>query len=150
MRKFASVLACLAAALTAGQASAHHSFAKFDMGKTVAITGTIRDFQWVNPHSWIHMTVQRADGSVEEWAMECGSPNMMIRWGWKASDIKPGQKVTIDVHPARDGDHQGAVYLVFLPNGKVLADPMGRQTRSREFAEGPPPTPSKPTGTPYN
>jgi hypothetical protein len=134
----------------AGPASAHHSFGRFDMQKTVAITGTVKEFVWANPHSWLYVIVPKKNGGSEEWAFECSSPNMMIRWGWHAADIKPGDRITIDTHPARDGQLLGATFAVYLPNGKVLADPMGRTVRSEAFAEAPPAVPSKPTGVPYN
>jgi len=144
-----TVLLALCAAAVTGPAAAHHSFAMFDMGKTVAISGTVKDWVWANPHSWLYVTVQKPNGTTEDWGFEASSPNMMIRWGWNASDINVGDKVTVDTHPARDGKHVGSVYAVFLANGKVLADPMGRQVRGRELAEGPPSLPTKPTGTPY-
>lgn len=133
----------------AGMADAHHSFATFDMQKTLAISGTVKEFVWANPHSWIYMIVTKADGTREEWGAECSSPNMMIRWGWNRSDIKVGDKITIDMHPSRDGRHFGSVYAVFLANGHVLADPMGRRVTGDDLAKGPPPLPTKPTGTPY-
>lgn len=133
----------------AGVSVAHHSFAAFDMQKTLAISGTVREFVWANPHSWIYLVATKADGTSEEWALECSSPNMMIRWGWNHRDIKPGDKITIDVHPSRDGRPFGSVFAVFLGNGRVLADPMGRRVTGDDLAKGPPSLPEKPTGTPY-
>jgi len=99
----------------AGPASAHHSFGRFDMQKTLAITGTVKEFVWANPHSWLYLTVAKKNGDTEVWAFECSSPNMMIRWGWHAADLKPGDKITIDTHPARDGQLLGATFAIYLP-----------------------------------
>lgn len=139
-----------AAALgVAGMTDAHHSFATFDMRKTIAISGTVTKWVWANPHSWIYMNVPKPDGSTEPWAFECSSPNMMIRWGWHFSDIKVGDKLTIDMHPSRDGSRAGSVFAVYLANGHVLADPMGRQVTGDDLAKGAPGLPAKPTGVPY-
>ena len=132
-----------------GMSSAHHSFAHFDMNRTIAVTGKVSKWVWANPHAWIYMDVRKADGSTESWAFECSSPNMMIRWGWHYSDIKEGDSLTIDAHPARDGSRQASVYAVFLSDGRVRADPMGRRVTGDDLAKGPPSLPTAPTGEPY-
>ena len=149
IKTFLALTIATAGLLGAGVSGAHHSFAAFDMQSTVALPGTVKQFVWANPHAWIYVTATKADGSSEEWALECSSPNMMIRWGWNRSDIKVGDKITIDMHPNRDGRHVGSVYAVFLADGRVLADPMGRRVTGDDLATGPPPLPEKPTGTPF-
>ena len=151
MRARTTWLACLGVAsiISGGPSVAHHSFATFDVTKTVAITGTVTKWVWANPHSWVYMAVAKADGTHEDWAFECSSPNMMIRWGWHYKDIKVGDKITIDVHPSRDGGHWGSVYAVYLASGRVVADPMGRRVTGDDLAKGAPQVPDKPTGTPY-
>jgi Family of unknown function (DUF6152) len=144
-----TVTALIMACLWSSVSSAHHSFATFDMAKTLSVTGTVKEWVWANPHSWIYLMVPKADGTQEEWAFECSSPNMMSRWGWKYSDIKVGDKLIIDTHPARDGKFHGSVYAVFLPSGKTLVEPMGELVTGDQLAEGPPTTPTKPTGIPY-
>lgn len=137
-----------AAALYVPAASAHHSFGKFDMMKLTTLNGTVRDWKWVNPHTWLTLTVVKADGSTEDWALVGSSPNMMARWGWNASDIRVGDKVSIDVHAGRDGEHIGALKNVFLPAGKVLTDPAG--STGQELAGGAPAVPpTKPVGDLY-
>ena len=132
-------------------AEAHHSFAMFDMKKTLAIEGKVVEWAWVNPHSWLYLEVTREDGSVERWAFECSSPNMMIRWGWNHDDIQLGDIVTVDTHPAVNGDHVGSLYALFLPDGRVLADPMGRQVTGEQLATGLDEIalPTEPTGEAY-
>ena len=143
------VLLTAATVGVAGSALAHHSFAMFDVAKTIVIRGTVKEFAWVNPHSWLYVIAQKADGTSEEWALECSSPNMMIRWGWNARDLKPGDKVAVDIHPSRDGRHVGSVFAVYLADGRVLADPMGRTGVSGDdLARGKPKTPTQPIGEP--
>jgi hypothetical protein len=142
------VAAVAAVALQPTTASAHHSFGKFDMMKLTTLNGTVRDWKWANPHSWLTLTVVKADGSSEEWALVGSSPNMMARWGWNASDIRVGDKLTVDVHAGRDGERIGAIKNVFLPNGKVLTDPAGSNGQELSSA-GPAAPPSKPEGELY-
>jgi Family of unknown function (DUF6152) len=116
-------LQCLVAALALGltaTASAHHSFARFDRTKTVVLTGTVKDFQWTNPHAWIQLNVTDAKGRITEWGAESGSPNMMVRSGWKKSLLKPGDKVIVTVNPLRDGGPNGSLVTITLADGTVL------------------------------
>ena len=139
-------------ALAAGAASAHHSFARFDTTKLVAVHGTVTDWVWSNPHCWLYLTVKRANGTTERWGLEGGSPNMLIRWGWNYADIKKGDEISVDVHPARDGQHIASMQTIFARGGKVLRDSMGqaRPVTGDELETGlaeKPPT--KPQGVPY-
>ena len=115
--RYAALTLALGASLAA---SAHHSFAVFDRTKTVQLTGTVSDFQWTNPHAWIQVMVPDAKGRLTEWGVECGSPNMMLRSGWKKSLLKPGDKVTAIVNPLRDGKPNGALVTITLADGTVL------------------------------
>ena len=126
--KKVSVVGCLTliALLTAGTAAAHHSAAMFDRDKQVSLAGTIVQFEWTNPHSWIQIDVPNENGSVERWSVECNSPNNLVRMGWKSTSLKPGDKVTILIHPLRNGDKGGSFLSVTLPDGSVLADPAYR------------------------
>jgi Family of unknown function (DUF6152) len=99
--------------------SAHHSFAVFDRTRTVVLTGTVKEFQWTNPHAWIQIDVPDAKGHLTEWGAECGSPNMMVRSGWKKSLLKPGDKVVITVNPLRDGRPNGSLITIKLADGTV-------------------------------
>jgi len=106
--------------LPAAGALAHHSFGAFDMQKEAAIAGTVKVYQWTNPHVWIHIDVTNAKGQVEEWAFETASPNVIGRRGWSRNTLKPGDKVTIVYHPILDGKHGGALMSITLPSGKKL------------------------------
>jgi len=123
----------LAAALLAGTpfvtltAVAHHSFAMFDRDKEVTLVGTVREFQWTNPHAFIEMDVPDAKGAAEKWSIELNSPNNLTRQGWKSSMLKAGDKVSVTMNPLRDGKKGGLFVSVVLPDGKVIKDPTRRQ-----------------------
>ena len=115
--------AALAAALLVVPAAAHHSFAMFDQTKTVVLKGTVTEFQWTNPHSFIEMDVPGAGGKTDHWGIELNSPNNLTRQGWKSTSLKPGDKVVLLMNPLRDGSKGGLFVSVMLPDGKVLGDP---------------------------
>jgi len=115
--------ALVLAALLAAPALAHHSFAMFDQSRQVTLQGTVHEFQWTNPHAWIHLDVARGDGGVDLWRVELNSPNNLRRQGWRASVLKPGDKVTLVLNPLKDGTHGGLFVAVTLADGTVLGDP---------------------------
>ena len=98
---------------------AHHSAAMFDNQKTMELTGTVKEFQWTNPHVWIQVNVEKA-GVKEEWSVEGGSPNSLSRNGWRKSTFTPGAAVTIRVNPMRDGTHAGNFVGAKFADGKTL------------------------------
>jgi uncharacterized protein DUF6152 len=102
---------------------AHHSFAMFDQSRQVTLKGTVREFQWTNPHAWIHLDVPNADGVKDTWQVELNSPNNLKRQGWKSSSIKPGDQVTLVLNPLKDGSKGGLFVSITLPDGSVLGDP---------------------------
>jgi hypothetical protein len=104
----------------ASTALAHHSFAVFDRTKKVTLTGTVKDFQWTNPHTWIQVDVPGDQGQSTEWGVECGSPNMMARTGWKKTTLKPGDRITVIVNPLLDGRTNGSLVTITLADGTVL------------------------------
>ena len=106
----------LLAALTAPPALAHHSFAMFDSGTEVRLTGTVREFQWTNPHSWLQLQVERG-GTTVEYSIELGSPNSMSRRGWRRTTFRPGDKITAVINPMRDGSPGGALVYALDANG---------------------------------
>ena len=101
-------------------ASAHHSFAPFDLTMEKTITGTVSRFEWTNPHSWIWVDVPNEKGGVDSWAVEGMSPNYLARRGWTKTTLKPGDKVTIAVRPLRNGEHGGMFVRATLGDGRVL------------------------------
>jgi hypothetical protein len=119
-------LACIAVAMSAIPAFAHHSFAMFDAEKKVTLEGTVKEFQWTNPHSWILMTVANAQGQPEQWAIEMGGPSGLARQGWVPKTLTPGMKVQAVIHPLRDGTAGGQFMAVTLPDGTQMGNPDGR------------------------
>lgn len=95
--------------LVAAPVFAHHSFATFDDQKTVTLDGTVKEFQWSNPHSWIQIVVKDDSGNDVEWSVEGGSPSQLSRAGWKRKSLQAGDKATVVIHPLRDGTHGGSL-----------------------------------------
>ena len=88
------------------QALGHHSGAMFDDQKLLTLNGTVKAFQWSNPHCWIQVQVAGPEGPVE-WSVEMGSPSLLLRGGWKPRTLKVGDTIVVVVHPMRDGTHGG-------------------------------------------
>jgi len=105
--------------IPAGTALAHHSYAMFEMNKTVALQGSVVKFKWQNPHAFIEMDVT-VKGKTERWAIEMTSPNNLANEGWKRSSLKPGEKVSLKVHPLRDGSKGGSFVAVKKADGSTL------------------------------
>jgi hypothetical protein len=118
--KKVSVWTVLAALALAAPVYAHHSFAMFDAAVEKTLEGTVKEFQWTNPHAWVQLMVTAPDGKVTEWAIECASPNALKRQGWRGTSIKSGDRVTLIVHPLKNGEAGGSLVLVTLPDGKQL------------------------------
>jgi hypothetical protein len=114
------LLTCALLAGMALPAMAHHSFSMFDDRKEVVLKGTVKEFQWSNPHTWIQLNVTDASGKVVEWSIEGGSPNLVGRQGWKRNTFKPGDQVEITVHPMRDGQPGGSFMRAVLADGRKL------------------------------
>jgi hypothetical protein len=108
-----------AMAAFAVQARAHHSFAMFDHEKAITVTGTLKEFEFTNPHCWLHVDVVDATtGRTLEWAFEMGSVGQIAAQGWKADTVKPGDKITIEAHPMKDGSRGGQYMSATLSDGR--------------------------------
>jgi hypothetical protein len=117
------ISAAIALSLTAGAAApalAHHSFAMFDFQASKTVTGTVEQFDWTNPHTFIWLQVPTANGGSERYGFEGMSPNYLGRRGWSKSTLKPGDKVTVIYHPMKDGTKGGTYQKVQLQDGKEL------------------------------
>ncbi|MDB5461083.1 MAG: hypothetical protein JWO72_2824 [Caulobacteraceae bacterium] len=110
------VAAVLALALPA---SAHHAFNMFALDQVVTMSGTVKDYQFKMPHVWIYVVSQGKAGQ-EEWGFECHSPNLVARKGWTVGTLKPGDKITVRMHPMKDGSKAGSVIDVTLADGRNL------------------------------
>ena len=103
-------------------AYAHHSMNGFDRAKTINITGTVKQFKWANPHSWIEVEVINDKGVAELWNLEMTAPGILARAGWKSTMLKPGDKVTMGVHPMVSGDIGGQFVSVTFSDGLTMTE----------------------------
>ncbi len=115
----ASIAAALLALASAIPVAAHHSGTMFDHEKEVVLTGTVKEFQYTNPHSWLLVDVTNEDGSVTTWGFEAEGPSRIRQSGIRKSDFQPGMKVTVTAHPMKDGRPAAAwTHAVRLDDGK--------------------------------
>ena len=105
MRRALSLAAGIGLLLATGApVAAHHAFAaEFDANRPVKFTGVVTRMEWVNPHSWIHIDVKKPDGTVENWAIEGGTPNTLFRMGVTQKSLPVGTEILVDGYRSRDG-----------------------------------------------
>ena len=108
--------------LAAVSVSAHHAAAGIDRTTTKELKGTIKAFSWQNPHSWMEVDVVDAQGKVVTWTVEMTAPSYLVRAGWKASTVKPGDEVRVSVRPLKNGDPGGLFVSVKLADGRTLTE----------------------------
>jgi hypothetical protein len=109
-----------AIALAAGAAQAHHSFAMFDMTREVTVSGTVKQFQWTNPHAYIQLMAKDAQGRDVEWSLEMGAPMYLYARGWRPSSLRAGMQVTVTLNPLRNGRPGGVVRDVVTADGRQI------------------------------
>ena len=101
---FAVTIFCVGLTLSAATALAHHSFAaEFDANAPITLTGTLTKMEWVNPHGWIYVDVKSPDGKVQNWAIEAGAPNALLRRGLRKTDFPAGVEVVVKGYKAKNG-----------------------------------------------
>jgi Family of unknown function (DUF6152) len=120
--KYAVLAAILFSGLSAATADAapHHGFAVFDTASQKNITGTVREFQWTNPHTWVWLDVPNGKGGVDTYGFEGMSPNYLERRGWSRKTLKPGDTITVTYFPLKNGDKGGSFLIGKRPNGEEL------------------------------
>jgi hypothetical protein len=119
-----SLLSLAAAGLTfvvAVPSLAHHAFsAEFDANSPVELKGTVTRMEWINPHSWIHIDVVNDNGETEEWMVEGGAPNAILRRGFSADSLKPGTVILVEGYRARDGSNRANGRDITFEDGSKL------------------------------
>ena len=119
-----TVTVALLVLVASGAVATHHSFAVFDHGQTVTVTGTVTKFQWTNPHGFLEMDYRAADGTMKHYTIELTSINMLTRAGWTSRSIKAGETVKAIVAPLLSGEPGGLLLEVTLADGRMLASPV--------------------------
>ena len=112
----------LAFAVFTLEASAHHSSAMFDKTQVREVRATVKEFQWTNPHIWIQVLIENAEGEAEEWSIEGGGTNTLFRRGWRPNSFKAGDEIVIRFYPMRDGSAAGGFVAAKLADGSTLGD----------------------------
>jgi hypothetical protein len=116
------LVSLLAASAGAARLLAHHSFAMFDRTNNLTLTGTVTQFQWTNPHAYIEIDVPDGANPAKHWTVELGSPSILMQGGWKFSDVKPNQTITVILSPLRNGEPAGLLVRITLADGRILSN----------------------------
>lgn len=106
----------------AAASPAHHSPAVFDRTKEVKLAGSVKEFRWSNPHSFIELEVRNEKGETENWAVEMNPPSYLVKAGWTSRTVKPGDVVTIMINPLRTNEKVGKFVSLTLPGGQKLTE----------------------------
>jgi hypothetical protein len=110
----------MALGIAGSSAYAHHSAAGIDRTKSVTVEGTVKQFKWANPHSWLEVEVTNSKGGTDVWNFEMNPPAYLVRNGWKSTSVKVGDKVKVVGRPFMNGDPGGIFVSATLADGKVL------------------------------
>lgn len=117
-------------------ANAHHSTAEFDYTKTLTIEGVVKEVQWTNPHSYLQVLVSTDDSAEpEQWSIEIGSPAINSRMGWRKDSVKVGDKVSMEIAPARNGTPYGTLRVLTKEDGSQLHG-VASNVRGERFGGG--------------
>ena len=125
-------------AASAGGAQAHHSFAMFDLAHTATLTGTVTEWQWTNPHSWLELTVTKPGGAPTQYSFESRSIYLLMRAHVHRKTLYPGQVVTVTYNPLSDGENGGSLVSATAQDGTPLISAPPRPGAGRPPG-GPPP-----------
>jgi hypothetical protein len=128
--RLSTVAAGIVCSVLAVPVTAHHAIEdQYDLTRTVTLTGTVSRVEWVNPHTQLYLDITRGDGTTLTWSIELGPPNALRRSGLDFSALKQGDRVVIDVWPAKDGSQSASVRAITLPDGRVFSSGPSMWTR---------------------
>ena len=122
IRVVATCLVLATAILLPLPAASHHSNVAYEVTKVITITGVVKSFEWVNPHTWLTVVVDDGKGGTVEWACEGRAPGILTRAGWSRNILKAGEKVTVDMSPAKDGSKMSIIARVTKADGSILSN----------------------------
>ena len=122
MKSLRVVAILVGVAICPATALPHHSNVAYEVTKVITITGVVKGFDWVNPHTWLHVVVDDGKGGKVEWACEGRAPGVLNRAGWSRSILKPGETVTVDMSPAKDGSKVSIIARVTKADGTILSN----------------------------
>ena len=125
MNSTSAILLTGALAIFAVPALAHHSTAMFDQTKTLVMTGTVKELEWINPHAWLHVVIVDSAGKSQTWSFEGGATTQLSALGWRPDSLKPGDKAIVGYRPMKDGSRGGQLMNVTLPNGQKVCSNRG-------------------------
>jgi hypothetical protein len=115
------LIAAAALLFTTTRLPAHHAFAaEYDASRLVTVSGRVTGFKWTNPHAWLYVDGMDESGKVTSWSFEMGSPNGLVRRGWKKTELKTGDQITVDGFGAKDGGNTANARNVTTPDGRKL------------------------------
>jgi hypothetical protein len=146
MNAYARIAAAAAMLGSAIPAAAHHSNSAYQVDQIVTLEGTVKEWRWMNPHTWLIMTVEEADGRTREWAVEGRPPGILGRAGWSSTILKPGERVTVHASPAKNGDPEGIIARVTKADGTVLGNQPNLNREAVAGAALPAPQPAAAAG----
>jgi hypothetical protein len=129
-------LAGIAAVLFAAPAVAHHAFAMFDQTKVLYVSGTVKQFEFVNPHAWLHVAIVNDKGDTSTWSFEGGSPSQLVSLGWAVDHPRIGEMIEVGFRPMKDGSRGGQLMSVKFPNGQKVCSNRGCGDGSGEIVPG--------------
>jgi len=122
MKRVRLIAAALAFLIYPTGALPHHSNVAYEVTKVITITGVVKSFEWVNPHTWLHVVVDDGKGGKVEWECEGRAPGVLSRAGWSRTILKAGEMVTVDMSPAKDGSKTSIIARVTKADGTILSN----------------------------
>ena len=122
IRAVAVSLALALVFLTPALAWSHHSNVFYEVTRVITVSGVVKEFRWVNPHTWVILTVDDGQGGTVEWTAEGRAPGILLRAGWTRSSIQAGETVTIDMSPAKNGSNSAIIARVTKADGTILSN----------------------------